>query len=90
MAITIIHWEGRSRSGHCPCPCPHPCQCTGGGVVVPLLSLSDVGIKMACLESLSTTTKIVVYPVEAGSCSIKSMDMEFQGLSGTGSCFSNP
>jgi len=29
-------------------------------------------------------------PVESGSCSIKSMDMEFQGLSRTGSCFSNP
>jgi len=47
-------------------------------------------MKVACLESLSTMTRIAVNLVESGSCSIKSMDMEFQGLSGTGSCFSNP
>jgi len=45
---------------------------------------------MACLESLSTMTRMAVKPVDEGSCSMKSMEMEFQGFSGMGSCFSNP
>ena len=45
---------------------------------------------MACLESQSTTTRMAVKPVDEGSCSMKSMEIEFQGFSGTGSCFSSP
>ena len=45
---------------------------------------------MHCLDSQSTTTRIVVYPEDEGSCSMKSMEMEFQSFSGMGSCFSNP
>ena len=33
------------------------------------------------------TTRIVVCPEEAGSCSMKSMKMEFHGFNGIGSCF---
>ena len=44
---------------------------------------------MACLESLSTTTRMAVKLVDEGSCSMKSMEMEFQGFSSTGSFFSS-
>ena len=33
------------------------------------------------------TTRITVCPEEAGSCSMKSMEMEFHGFKGMGSCF---
>ena len=33
------------------------------------------------------TTRIIVCPEEAGSCSMKSMEMEFHGFKGMGSCF---
>ena len=44
----------------------------------------------ACLESLSTTTRMAVKPEEFGSCSMKSIKMEFHGFSGTGNCLSSP
>ena len=44
-------------------------------------------MKSACLDNLSTTTRMEVKLSEGGSCSMKSMDMEFHGFSGTGSCF---
>ena len=43
-------------------------------------------MKITCLVSLSTTTKILVYPDDNGKCSMKSMEIEFQGFSGMGSC----
>ena len=49
-----------------------------------------VGMNIACFVRWSTTTKIVVYPDDFGSCSMKSMDIEFQGCSGIGSCLSKP
>ena len=52
--------------------------------------VSVVGMKIDCFEKRSTTTRIEVNPEEAGSCSIKSIDIEFQGFSGTGSCCSIP
>ena len=36
------------------------------------------------------TTKIAVCPEEARSCSMKSMEMEFHGFNGMGSCFRSP
>ena len=48
--------------------------------------VSWVGIKIACLESRSTTTRMVVNPSEGGSCSMKSMEIKFHGFSGIGSC----
>ena len=52
--------------------------------------VSCVGINRHCLERQSTTTSMEVNPEDGGSCSMKSMEMEFHGFSGMGSCFSNP
>ena len=52
--------------------------------------MSRVGMKMHCLDKRSTTTRIEVKPEDGGSCSIKSIDMEFHGFSGIGSCFKRP
>ena len=43
-------------------------------------------MKIACLDSQSTTTRIVVKPNEGGNCSMKSIEIEFHGFSGMGSC----
>ena len=43
-----------------------------------------VGMKIPCLESQSTMTRMAVCPAEAGSCSIRSIDMESHGRSGMG------
>ena len=54
-------------------------------------SMSDlVGMKWAILVSQSTTTNIVSKPLETGNHSIKSMDMEDQGLLGIGRKRSGP
>ena len=45
-----------------------------------------MGMKIHCFESQSTTTRMEVKPEEAGSCSMKSMDMEFHGHLGIRSC----
>ena len=55
-----------------------------------LVMVSWVGMKIDCLESQSTTTRMAVKPEDKGSCSMKSIEMEFQGFSGMGSCLSNP
>jgi len=44
------------------------------------------GIKIACLVSQLTMIKIVSNPKDDGSFSIKSIEMEFHGCSGMGSC----
>ena len=49
--------------------------------------MSSVGMKMQCLERRSMTTRIVVCPEEAGSCLMKSIEMEFHGFEGMGSYF---
>ena len=51
---------------------------------------SLVGMNRDCFVSRSTMTKMEVWLSEGGSCSMKSMDMEFHGLVGMGSCFNNP
>ena len=50
----------------------------------------SVGMKMHCLERWSTTTRIAVCLEEAGSCLMKSMEMEFHGFEGMRSCFRSP
>jgi hypothetical protein len=47
-------------------------------------------MKRACLVKWSTTTKIAVKPLESGSCSIKSIEIDSQGQSGIGSCQRRP
>ena len=51
---------------------------------------SVVGMKMPCLESQSTTTTMAVCPEDEDRCSIKSIEIEFHGCLGTGSCFKKP
>ena len=52
--------------------------------------VSTVGTKMDCLVSQSTMMRMVSYPEDGGSFLMKSMEMEFQGNSGTGTCLSSP
>ena len=49
--------------------------------------MSSIGIKIHCLERQSMTTRIAVCPEKAGSCLMKSMEMEFYGFDRMGSCF---
>ena len=51
--------------------------------------VSAVGTSMHCLVSQSTMTRMVSCSEDGGSFSMKSMEMEFQENSGTGSCLSN-
>ena len=49
--------------------------------------VSMVRIKINCLVRWSMMTNIVSEPSNMGNFSMKSMDIEFHGLSGIGSCF---
>ena len=61
-------------------------SCASLGKVIVLC----VGMNSACFKRWSTMTRIVVKLEDVGSCSIKSMEMEFHGHSGMGSCLSIP
>jgi hypothetical protein len=52
--------------------------------------VSWVGTNIACLHNQSMMTRMAMKRDESGSFSMKSMEMEFQGFSGIGSCLSNP
>ena len=54
------------------------------------MMVSCVRMNKDCLDKQSTMTRMDVYPEDDGSCSMKSMEMEFQGFSGIGSCFRRP
>lgn len=54
------------------------------------VNCSLVGMNIACLVSLSTTTRMLIKPSDGGSHSIKSIDMDSHSCRGIGSCFSNP
>ncbi len=43
-----------------------------------------------CLLGQLTTMRMAENPLEAGSCSMKSIEMEDHGLDGIGNCFSFP
>ena len=49
-----------------------------------------VGMNMPCLESRSTITRIESQPEDVRRVSMKSIEMEFHGCFGIGSCFSKP
>jgi len=49
-----------------------------------------VEIKITCLVSWLAMTKIVSNPEDDGSFSMKSIEMEFHGHSGMGSCLRDP
>ena len=42
-------------------------------------SVLKVGIKIACFVNQSTMTKMSVWPLDSGSCSMKSIKIESQG-----------
>ena len=52
--------------------------------------VSTIGIKIDCLVRRSMITSIVSELSDMGNFSMKSMDIEFHGLSGIGSCFRSP
>src|SRR5258705_7293564 len=49
-----------------------------------------VGMKRDCLVRWLTITNIAVCPPDAGSCSIKSIEMDSHGCGGIGSCLRKP
>ena len=52
--------------------------------------VSTIGIKIDCLVRRSMITSIVSELSDMGNFSMKSMDIEFHGLLGIGSCFKSP
>ena len=54
------------------------------------MMVSWAGIKIACLVSQSTMTKIVSNLEDDGSFLMKSIEMEFHSRSGMGSCLRDP
>ena len=54
------------------------------------MMVSWAGIKIAYLVNWLTMTKIVSNPEDDGSFSMKSIEMEFHGRSGIGSCLRDP
>jgi len=52
--------------------------------------VSTVRMKIDYLESLSTIMRMELYLEDRGNFLMKSMEMEFQGYSGTRSCLRSP
>jgi hypothetical protein len=52
--------------------------------------VSWVGMNIACLDRRSIMMRMAVKLDESGRCSMKSIEIELQGFSGMGNCFSNP
>ena len=71
-------------------PCFEKTWSTNSWANVGAVMVSTVGTNMDCLVSRSTMARMVLYPEDGGSFSMKSMEMEFQGNSRTGSCLSSP
>ena len=71
-------------------PCFEKTWSTNNWASMGAVMISTVGTNIDCLVSQSTMTRMVSYPEDGGSFSMKSMEMEFQGNSGTGCCLSNP
>ena len=46
-----------------------------------------VGMNIHCFDKQLMTTRMEVNPEDGGSCSMESIDMEFHGFLGMGSCF---
>ena len=77
-----VMWEGT--------PCLEKTWRTNSLANIGDVMVSTVGIKIDCLVKWSTMTNIVSEPLDKGNFLMKSMDMEFHGLSGIGSCFRSP
>src|SRR5258708_21964125 len=53
-------------------------------------TVSWVSMNSDCLVSLSMITRIAVNPSDAGSCLMKSIEIDSQGWLGIGSCLRRP
>ena len=71
-------------------PCFEKMWSMNGWANIGAVMVSTVGTNMDCVVSRSTMMRVASYPEDGGSFSMKSMVMEFQGNSGTGSCLSSP
>ena len=71
-------------------PCLENTWSTNNLARIGAVMVSTVGMNRDCLVRRSTMTRIVSNPDERGSFSMKSMDMEFHGRSGIGSCLRSP
>ena len=71
-------------------PCFEKTWSTNSWASMGAVIVSTVRTNMDCLVSRSTMMRMVLYPEDGGSFSMKSMEMEFQGNSGTGSYLSSP
>ena len=78
-----VTWEGMM-------PCLEKTWRTNNLASMGDMMVSMVGIKIDCLVRWSMMTSIMLEPSNIGSFLMKSMDIEFQGLSGIGSCFRSP
>ena len=74
-----VTWEGT--------PCLEKTWRTNNLANIGDMMVSTVGIKIDCLVRQSMMTSIMSEPSDMGNFSMKSMDIEFHGLSGIGSCF---
>ena len=71
-------------------PCFEKTWSTNSWASMGAVMVSTVGTNMDCLVSRSTMMRMVSCLEDGGSFLMKSMEMEFQGNSGTGSYLSNP
>ena len=71
-------------------PCFENTWSTNSFASIGAVMVSTVRMNNDCLVKRSTMTRIVSNPEDRGSFSMKSMEMEFHGHSGIGSCFKSP
>ena len=77
-----VTWEGT--------PCLEKTWGTNNLANIGDVMVSMVGIKIDCLVRQSMMTNIILELLDMGNFLMKSMDIEFHGLSGIGSCFRSP
>ena len=77
-----VTWEGM--------PCLEKTWRTNNLSNIGDVMVSTVGIKIDYLVRWSMVTNIMLGPLDIGNFSMKSMDIEFHGLSGIRSCFRSP
>ena len=77
-----VMWEGM--------PCLEKTWRTNNLANIGDVMVSMVRIKIDCLVRWSMMTNIMSEPSDMGNFLMKSMDIEFHSLSGTGSCFRSP
>ena len=82
--------EPRSEAMYEGMPCLEKTWRTKNLANIGDIMVLTVGININCLVRGSIMTNIMSEPSEMGNFSMKSLDIEFHGLSGIGSCFRSP